>query len=86
MITIDRCRALLGSCGLTDAEVEKLLNDLRVLAEVALELVAAGGTLPELHLTEEQVDLLEERAAIAEHDGGLSPAEAEALAVRELDE
>ena len=62
-LTVARCRALVGSsCSLTDEQLIRLRNQLYDLGHVIVSLVPGS----------EAREVIEERAAIMEIDGGLS--------------
>jgi hypothetical protein len=85
MLSLERCRALLDSdCPLTDAQIERLRDQIRVHAEVIFDTMNAPGfitpfseALRRLPDSEEA----EECAAILEFDGGMSRNRAEKKAV-----
>jgi hypothetical protein len=93
MLSLERCREILGSdCPKSDAELEKLRDQLYGLARVAVEALPnkpRKNTLPRepecfadalLFLPENERYELEERAGIMEFDGGLDRSAAEQAA------
>ncbi len=64
-LTVARCRALVGSsCSLTDEQLIRLRNKLYDLGDVIVSLVPGSES-------REVIEVIEERAAIMEIDGGL---------------
>jgi hypothetical protein len=45
MLSLERCRTLLGAdCRLTDAQIERLRDQVRVMAEIIIDTMKAPGT------------------------------------------
>jgi hypothetical protein len=94
LLQLQRVRQLLGSdCTLSDEQLAALRDQLRTLADVAVDLVAChaeresqrASVAPILRLVPpERREEVEERAAIREYDGGMSRAHAERAALADL--
>lgn len=86
-ISLASCRRLIGALasGHSDAELEKLRDELYTVARVALEVHPMGGprrfASAFSSLAEDQRFDVEERAAILEFDGRLTRDQAERLAL-----
>lgn len=97
MLSVERCREVLGpGCGLSDAELARLRDELYALSTVAVEVARDGARASQrlevrrrvaglddvlVKLPEaERADVIE-RASIIEFDGGRPRDEAERLAV-----
>lgn len=79
MLSLDRCRSLLGPAGtqISDSNLEILRDQLYALADIACE-AAARDTVSDAdfqnvtaRLPDDIRDAADERAAIIQHDGGL---------------
>ena len=90
MLSVQRCRELLGrDSARSDAEMERLRDDLYLLANVAIGLYceertsAARPSMQEasVYLTQGEQEAAEERAAIMEFEGGVERDEAERRAL-----
>ncbi len=79
-LSLERCRALLGpGPALSDAELERLRDDLILVASVINDGFVKsrnGGVAPGVSTPQTDVDA-QERAAIMEYDGKMSRTEAE---------
>jgi hypothetical protein len=73
MLSLERCRTLLGAdCGLTDAQIERLRDQVRVMAEVVIDTMNGPGVSTPFSGAQRQIpnsDDDEEGAAILEFDG-----------------
>jgi hypothetical protein len=89
MLTIEKCRKILGSdCPESDTDLEKLREHLYSFARVAVEILPprnrGSGFAESIRLLpEDERYEAEERAAILEYDGGFTRNEAERLAFSE---
>lgn len=91
MLSVDRCRTLLGAHGyVPDSEISQILDLLYGLADVLLELTndrddSDGRTRLILDCldVDDRIDV-EERAAILEYDGGLPRQTAEVIALEKF--
>lgn len=90
MLSLDRCRKLLGAeNSLPDEKLVTLRDQLYCFAELALDLRDSGqklkgsinGAFEQIASSQEDPDVLVERAAIIEFDGKFSRDEAERLAI-----
>jgi hypothetical protein len=97
VLSLQKCRSLLGAdCKLTDEELEQLRQELYALSDVAVEAFCAqkqsgagvgsmaqnvSGCLSSIPCPDR--DVVEERAAILEFEGGLKKSEAERQAFGE---
>ena len=92
MLSVEKCRALLPNCALTDDEIARLRDQLTKLAHVALDLESDrlstdSGPSPAClndvaqNLSQDEREELEERAGIIEFDAGRSRDEAERRAL-----
>ena len=85
MLSLERCRTLLGAdCTLTDAQIERLRDQIRVVAEVTMNVMMTPNATTPFHEAIHQLpdrDEVEERAAIMEFEGGMIRNRAEKTAV-----
>lgn len=94
LLPIQRVRQLVGpDCPLDDAQLARLQEQLRALADLAIDQsggLRAASTQCDPHATvlrlvpPERREEAEERAAIREYDGGMSRSRAERAAVADL--
>lgn len=82
MLTLTKCRQVLGNNDLADSQIETLLGHLTDLADVVLSRYDATVWQAAIHADDGSNDVeVEERAAIRECDGQLSRPDAEEAAV-----
>ena len=87
MLSLDRCRTLLGpDCTLSDAQIERLRDQMRVMAEITMNVMTTTDTTtPFLEASRHfpDGDDVVERAAILEFDVGIPRGRAEKTAIRQ---
>ena len=81
MLSVDRCRQLLGADDLSEEALRSLRDDLYRLASLVVDDTRRSHEI----LGRADIEALEERAAICEYGGGLDRAAAEEVAVVQLD-
>ena len=87
MLSLDRCRTLLGpDCRLSDAQIERLRDQIRVMAEITMNvMMVPAATTPfceSVRLLPDADDAVE-RAAILEFDAGMSRGRAEKMTIHQ---
>ena len=87
MLSLDRCRSLLGpDCTLSDAQIERVRDQFRVMAEIAMNVMTATDTTTLFHQAARHFPDSEEvveRAAILEFDARMPRGRAEKAAIRQ---
>jgi hypothetical protein len=85
MLSLERCRALLGTgCELSNADLERLRDHLRILVEVVLNDATRHRSSSQFRIATSFLpdrDEVEERAAIIHFDAHVSRDTAERMAV-----
>jgi hypothetical protein len=88
MLSLDRCRTLLGpDCTLSDAQIERLRDQIRVMAEITMNVMTVPDTTTpfcEAARLLPDVDHVEEPAAILEFDAGMPRSRAEKTTIQQV--